>query len=77
LQRIVLGSIFFRLKIFFGAHFRYKLVYYNLFHMSGLRKILQFLREIECIEFECNIFVLVLAQIDLIHIEHSICISSN
>ncbi len=35
------------------------------------------LREIECIEFECNKFVLVLDQIDLIHFEHSICISST
>ncbi len=30
-----------------------------------------------CIEFECNKFVLVLVQIDLIHFEHSICISST
>ncbi len=30
-----------------------------------------------CIEFECNEFVLVLVQIDLIHFEHSICISST
>ncbi len=35
------------------------------------------LHEIECIEFECNEFVLVLAEIDLIHFEHSICISST
>jgi hypothetical protein len=31
-----------------------------------------FLREIECLEFECNEFVLVLALIDLIYFEHSI-----
>ncbi len=30
-----------------------------------------------CIEFECIEFVLVLVQIDLIHFEHSICISST
>ncbi len=36
-----------------------------------------FLREFECIKFECNKFVLVLAIIDLIHVEHSICISST
>jgi hypothetical protein len=30
-----------------------------------------------CIKFECNEFVLVLVQIDLIHFEHSICISST
>ncbi len=35
-----------------------------------------FLCEIECIEFECDAFVLVLVQIDLIHFEHKKCISS-
>ncbi len=75
--RIVLGSIFLDFRFFFGACFRYKLMYYNLYKVSGLRKIVQFLREIECIEFECNKFVLVLVQIDLIHVEHSNCISSN
>ncbi len=70
--RIVLGSIFFRLENFFGARFRYKLMYYNLYHMSNLREIIRFLRKIECIEFECNEFVLVLVQVDLIHIEHQI-----
>ncbi len=65
-RRIVLGLIFFRLKNFFGARFRYKLMYYNLYHMSDLRKIVRFLCKIECIEFECNKFVLVLVQIDLI-----------
>ncbi len=30
-----------------------------------------------CIEFECNEFVLVLVQIDLIHFEQSICIGST
>ncbi len=62
-------------RIFFGACFRYKLMYYNLNHVSDLRKIVRFLREIECIEFECNKFVLFLVQIYLIHIEHSNCIS--
>ncbi len=31
----------------------------------------------QCIEFECNKFVLVLVEIDLIHFEHSIRISST
>ncbi len=34
---------------------------------SDLRKFIRFLREIECIEFECNKFVFVLVEIDLIH----------
>ncbi len=34
------------------------------------------LREIECIKFVCNIFVLVLVQIDLLQFEFSNCISS-
>ncbi len=42
-----------------------------------LLKIIQFLCKIECIECECNEIVLVLVQIDLIHFEHSICISST
>jgi hypothetical protein len=62
---------------FFGACFRYKLMYYNLYHVSDLREIVRFLHEIECIIFKCNKFVLVLVQIDLIHIEHSYCISST
>ncbi len=37
----------------------------------------RFLREIESIEFECNAFVLVLVQIDLIHFEHIKCNSST
>ncbi len=44
---------------------------------SDLREIILFLRKIECIKFECNKFVLVLVRIDLIHFEHSICISST
>ncbi len=54
-----------------------KLMYYYFYHGSDLREIIQFLREIECIEFECNEFVLVLVQIDLIHFDHLICISST
>jgi hypothetical protein len=54
------------LRNFFGTRFRYKLMYYYFYHRSDLRKIILFLREIECIEFECNKFVLVLVQIDLI-----------
>ncbi len=54
-----------------------KLMYYYFYHGSDLREIIQFLREIECIKFECNKFVLVLVQIDLIHFEHLICISST
>ncbi len=76
-RRIVLGLISFRLKKFFGTHFRYKLMYYYFYHGPNLREIIRFLRKIECIEFECNEFVLVLVQIDLIHFEHSICISST
>jgi hypothetical protein len=52
-------------------------MYYYFYHGSDLREIIQFLREIECIKFECNEFVLVLVQIDLICLEHSICISST
>jgi hypothetical protein len=52
-------------------------MYYNLYHASDLREIVRFLGEIECIEFECNAFVLVLVQIDLIHREHTKCISST
>jgi hypothetical protein len=43
-------------------------MYYNLYHAFDLRKIVNFLRKIESIEFECNVFVLVLVQIDLIHL---------
>ncbi len=50
---------------------------YSYLHASDLREIVRFLREIECIEFECNAFVLVLVQIDLIHFEHTKCISST
>ena len=39
-------------------------------------KIVRFLRKIECIEFVCNEFVLVLVQIDLIQFENSNCIRS-
>ena len=52
-------------------------MYYYFYHGSDLRKIVNFLREIESIEFECNAFILVLVQIDLIRLEHSICISST
>jgi hypothetical protein len=44
---------------------------YSRLHTSDLREIVRFLREIEFIEFECNAFVLVLVQIDLIHFEHT------
>jgi hypothetical protein len=52
-------------------------MYYNLYHTSNLCEIVRFLREIESIEFECNAFVLVLVQIDLIHFQHIKCISST
>ncbi len=55
------------LRSFFGTRYRYKLMYYYFYHRSDLREIIRFLREIECIKFECNKFVLVLVQIDLIH----------
>jgi hypothetical protein len=41
-----------------------------------LREIVQFLHEIECIDFVYNKFVLVLVQIDLIQFEFSNCIRS-
>ncbi len=40
-----------------------KLKYYYFYHGSNLRKIIQFFCEIECIQFECNEFVLVLVQL--------------
>ncbi len=43
-----------------------KLMYYYFYQGSDLREIIRFLREIECFEFECNKFVLVLVQIDLL-----------
>ncbi len=52
-------------------------MYYYFYHGFDLCEIIRFLREFECIEFECNEFVLVLVQIDLIYFEHSICISST
>jgi hypothetical protein len=54
-----------------------KLMYYYFYHGSDSREIIRFLHEIECIKFECNQFVLVLGQIDLLHFEHLICISST
>jgi hypothetical protein len=44
----------------------------NLGFFFGDREIVRFLREIECIQFVCKEFVLVLVQIDLIQFE---CIS--
>jgi hypothetical protein len=52
-------------------------MYYYFYQGCDLREIIQFLGKIECIEFECNEFALVLVQIDLIRLEHSICISST
>ncbi len=54
-----------------------ELMYKYFYHGSDLCKIIQFLRKIECIQFEYNKFVLVLVQIDQIHFEHSICINST
>ncbi len=45
-------------------------MYYYFYHRSDLREIIRFLREIKCIEFEFNEFVLVLVQIDLIRAPH-------
>jgi hypothetical protein len=50
-------------------------MYYNLYHASDLCEIIKFLHKIESIEFECNAFVLVFVQIDLIHFENTKCIS--
>jgi hypothetical protein len=77
LSRLFWDRFLLDLRSFFGTCFRYKLMYYYFYHRSDLRKIIRFLREIECIELECNEFVLVLVQINLIHFEHSICISST
>ncbi len=64
------GDHFFTdLRIFFGAHFTYKLMYYNLYYLSNFT-------QIECIEFVCNKFVFVLVQIDQIRFEFSNCIRS-
>ncbi len=52
-------------------------MYYNLYHASDLREIVKIFCEIESIKFECNAFVLVLVQIDQIHVEHTKCISST
>ena len=68
-SRLFWDQFFLDLRSFFGARFRYKLMYYYFYHRSDLCKIIQFLRKIECIKFECNKFVLVLVQIDLIHLE--------
>ncbi len=65
------------IKNFFCARLRYKSMYYYFYHGFDLREIIWFLREFECIEFECSKFVLVLVQIDLIRFKHSICISST
>ena len=70
------GPNFFRLKIFFGARFTYKLVYYNLYHLSDFTQNRPIFTQIECIKFVCNKFVLVLVQIDVIQFEHSNCIRS-
>jgi hypothetical protein len=65
------------IKNFFGARLRGKLMYYYFYHGFNLREIIQFLCKFECIEFECNKFLLVLVQMDLIRFEHSIGISSS
>jgi hypothetical protein len=62
-------------RFFFGARFIYKLVYYNLYHLSDLCKIVQFLCKIECIKFVYNKFVLVtnhdaLVAVDIDKVSH-------
>ncbi len=64
------GSIFFRLKNFFRCSF-----YIQIGVLQFVLPV-RFLRKIECIEFVCNKFVLVLVQIDLIQFEYSNCIRS-
>ncbi len=71
------GQFFSDLGNFFGACFTYKLVCTTIcITCPILCKIVQCLRKIECIEFVCNKFVLVLLQIDLIQFENSNCIRS-
>jgi hypothetical protein len=53
-----------------------KLIYYYFYHGSNLREIIQFYAKLNVSNLDVMIFVLVLVQIDLIHFEHSICISS-
>jgi hypothetical protein len=48
------------IKNFFGARLRYKLMYYYFYQGFDLCEIIQFSCKFECIEFECNKFVLVL-----------------
>ncbi len=52
-------------------------MYYYFYQGSNLREIIRFLLEIDGVEFECNKFVLVFVQIDLIRLKHSFCISST
>ncbi len=63
------GPFFFR-RFFFGAHFMYKLVYYNLYYVSNFTQNRPIFTRIECSKFVCNEFVLVYVQIDLIQFEH-------
>ncbi len=54
----------------------YKLVYYNLYHVSNFKRIRPIFTQNWMYEFVCNEFVLVLVQIDLIQFEHSNSIRS-
>ncbi len=71
------GPIFSDLRIISGACFTYKLVYYNLYHVSNFRWNVQFLHKIECIKFVCIKFVLILEQINLIQFENTFEMSAE
>jgi hypothetical protein len=66
------GSIFFRLRNFCWRSFCVQIDVLQLVSpVQFYTKLSNFLHEIECIEFVCNKFVLVLVQIDLIQFENS------
>ncbi len=70
------GRIFFRLRIFLALVLRTNWFTRICIKFPILHEIVRFLSKIECFEFVCNKFVLVLVQIDLIRFEFSNCIRS-
>ncbi len=71
--RVYRGLMFFSLVLILHIHAylgtKGDQFFSDLGFFFGARKIVRFLREIECIKFVCNEFVLVLVQIDLIQFE--------